>query len=192
MGHTVSTRITERKKKVGSECTAPTPTLQNSMVEAEGIDKFVEVGAWTHKIICPSHPFFRKRFSFLFLEAVFVETIRDGLPVVDKCNVMGVDNRKVSHLSELVGTCRNITGGCSGMSVACAYARSDARVVRQTREYLDQIGGGYWLRKNWKPLGLRHRHGCTGSRSTKNIFTRLIHPGSGRPEGLVDEIRKAA
>jgi hypothetical protein len=50
------------------------------------------VTGWAHEIICPSHPLFffsQIRLVSLSRKAVFVETIRDGLPVVDKGDVMG-------------------------------------------------------------------------------------------------------
>lgn len=64
-------------------------------------------------------------------------------------------------MSEHVGTPLEVA---AGMSVACKiYNSSLCCQIRQTREYLDQIGGGNWLGKNWKPSlaghGLRHWHG---------------------------------
>jgi hypothetical protein len=100
----------------------------------------------------------RQKVSLLSRKAVFAETIRDGLPVVDK------DDGAWTTVGQ---------ASCRSMS---EHHRRMQRVARQTRIYLDQIGGGNWLRKNWNRqvsgTGMAWMH---WKQINKNIFARLIH-----------------
>jgi hypothetical protein len=88
------------------------------MVEPKGMYQFVDEGGWGSwgKKITRSRLW--QKVSLLSRKAVFAETIRDGLPVVDKDDGAWTTVKQVS--------CRNMS----------EHHRRMQRVARQTRESL--------------------------------------------------------